>query len=87
MARPKDSTTHEAERLRAHASWIMDDSAELIALAACSIEESVSRYIETVNALAHGRVAAPAPNEYANILHDMLAGREMLPGGKGDCDA
>jgi hypothetical protein len=67
------------------AAGMLDDASELIALAACSIHESVAQYIEALSTASLGReIQASPPNEFAEVLADMLRGREVISGKPSD---
>jgi hypothetical protein len=63
------------------AASVLDDASELIALAACSIQESTRISAETYAAIQAGRSLEKVDrtNPYAETLSDMLKGREVIP--------
>ncbi len=58
---------------------LLDESAELMALASCASCEATRLHWQNMVRLQEGRPVEPIVNVYAEILGDMLAGREVLP--------
>lgn len=69
------------------AAFVISDAAELIALAACCGAETHRQAVEALRAFQSGQPVQHTTNEYADLLHDMLAGREipvpMIPRREG----
>lgn len=80
-APPRVSLEEALARLRPSTA-MLDDAAELVALAACSFQESVRLHVEATYAIQVGAKLPALDNVYALVLHDMLLGRELLPGSE-----
>src|SRR5690242_14227731 len=59
------------------AAFVISDAAELIALAACCAAETQRLAAESLRACQDGKPLPQQVNEYAGVLHDLLAGRDF----------
>jgi hypothetical protein len=62
------------------ASCLLNDGAELIALSAAAAWETTRLHWEAMKAMQEGKPIPAIENPYAQVLLDLLAGRDILSG-------